>query len=177
MRPTLCLCLAATMSCATRSTEKPLDLDALILAWAGTSTPVCGASGTPAADGLGSGLPGAMYCRWDWMVAGSDSARLGAERMERDGFYFADWNRRFRDSSGVAALRDSLARALRSSGLQERECRNGGRRWETANLGVEFTPNNLVAGMWVAMVFATTKPDEIPSLYCPARPAAPNASD
>ena len=170
----LLLCVAAA-GCQKSSAAASLSLDDLIASWSESSrTPTCLAAGTPGA--LGSGTPNTEYCEWEWVVVGADSGRLSGERSARDGFYLLNWVRHFRDSSGAASLRDSLSAALVARGLQERECRYGGRRWETANLGVEFGRDTIRGGTWVAAVFATPVPAAIPPVFCPPRPVAPNST-
>ena len=136
-----------------------MSLEGIAAAWSGNAAPRCREAAPPTPQ-----------CEWPWVVTATDSGQLTGELAGPARLLFISWNRRFVDSTAGLRLRDSLSTTLRARGLQERECKYRGRRWEAPTLGVEFILDTVPGGRWVASVFATTEPDAIPSLFCPAQP-------
>ena len=169
MRKPLWMLLVAGLGCrnAEEGTTAP-SVEQLAAAWSAGGTPTCQVPAT------GSGSR-AEKCEWPWVVTAVDSGRLNGELQSRDRFLYINWGRRFVDSASALQLRDSLSKALLGHGLQERECRYRGRRWESPDLGVEFILDT-AAERWVASIFATPHPEAIPSLFCPAQPPMPRQS-
>ena len=170
MRIVLCLPLVIGLACGSQKEDSAVPLlEELASAWSAGARPTC----RPTRSGTGSS---AHSCEWPWVVTPTDSGQLSGELMSPDRYLFINWNRRFVDSTSGLHLRDSLSRALVARGLQERECKYRGRRWESSGLGVEFILDSVPNGRWVASIMATGHPDAMPTLFCPAQPRVPTTA-
>ena len=178
MRSTFALAYSAGMAAfgvGTAVVGQPRPtLVALAAAWsAGRAEPVCQSRG-PRGEYLGP-IPGAEYCHWPTVARDLGVGTVSGHRDGVGGLTEITWDRTLPDTAAAARLADSLGTALTARGLRERPGRGGGRRWESAALGVQFlrVPARPGAGSHV-LVFATSLPGALPDLTCP-RPRSGDA--
>jgi hypothetical protein len=158
-----------TQSCRDApAVRAPQTLQELAEAWSGGRTdPTCQTRG-PHGEYLGA-LPGATYCQWPTVARGSEWSIVGGHRNSVLGLTDIVWERRVRRHDSAVTLADSLGKELRSQGLREQLCARGGRRWETATLGILLTVYPARSdGAVIVTVFATTMPRALPRVDCPA---------
>jgi hypothetical protein len=156
--------LAACREPATRSARK--SLEELAAGWSGgRANPTCRNRG-PIGEYLGT-TPGAEYCQWPTLVRGAEWGTVGGQRDSIFGMTMITWQRKFRSAAGANWLIDSLGKEFRAQGFREWPCPNGGRRWETNQLGVLIERLVPKTGTEVLTVFATTMPQALPEKFCP----------